>query len=85
MWWFFTLIMISSYTANLAAFLTADSMEEGISGKTKTYDNIVILIAYLIILYLFFCLQMLRAYRVKRKLNMAVSGLAQQLHSSGYK
>ena len=22
MWWFFTLIMISSYTANLAAFLT---------------------------------------------------------------
>ena len=24
MWWFFTLIMISSYTANLAAFLTSD-------------------------------------------------------------
>ncbi|KAK6631710.1 hypothetical protein RUM43_013774 [Polyplax serrata] len=27
MWWFFTLIMISSYTANLAAFLTIDRME----------------------------------------------------------
>eukprot|EP00090_Calanus_glacialis_P018188 TRINITY_DN28216_c0_g1_i1.p1 TRINITY_DN28216_c0_g1~~TRINITY_DN28216_c0_g1_i1.p1 ORF type:complete len:919 (-),score=157.38 TRINITY_DN28216_c0_g1_i1:468-3224(-) len=26
MWWFFTLIMISSYTANLAAFLTASKM-----------------------------------------------------------
>ena len=24
MWWFFTLIMISSYTANLAAFLTGN-------------------------------------------------------------
>lgn len=27
MWWFFTLIMISSYTANLAAFLTVDKMD----------------------------------------------------------
>ncbi|XP_011170993.1 glutamate receptor ionotropic, kainate 2 [Solenopsis invicta] len=27
MWWFFTLIMISSYTANLAAFLTVSKME----------------------------------------------------------
>jgi len=27
MWWFFTLIMISSYTANLAAFLTAAQMD----------------------------------------------------------
>ncbi len=27
MWWFFTLIMISSYTANLAAFLTVERME----------------------------------------------------------
>ncbi|UYV74023.1 hypothetical protein LAZ67_11001869 [Cordylochernes scorpioides] len=26
MWWFFTLIMVSSYTANLAAFLTAQRM-----------------------------------------------------------
>lgn len=24
-WWFFTLIMVSSYTANLAAFLTVES------------------------------------------------------------
>ena len=26
MWWFFTLIMISSYTANLAAFLTVEKL-----------------------------------------------------------
>ena len=30
MWWFFTLIMISSYTANLAAFLTVERMESPI-------------------------------------------------------
>uniref|UniRef100_A0A1W7RAA1 Glutamate receptor 1 n=1 Tax=Hadrurus spadix TaxID=141984 RepID=A0A1W7RAA1_9SCOR len=29
-WWFFTLIMISSYTANLAAFLTAERMKSPI-------------------------------------------------------
>ena len=30
-WWFFTLIMISSYTANLAAFLTAQQMETAVN------------------------------------------------------
>ena len=30
-WWFFTLIMISSYTANLAAFLTIDRMDSPIT------------------------------------------------------
>merc|ERR1719300_1874825 len=41
MWWFFTLIMISSYTANLAAFLTASKMAspvnsaEDLSKQTK--------------------------------------------------
>jgi len=30
MWWFFTLIMIASYTANLAAFLTVNRMESTI-------------------------------------------------------
>ena len=30
-YWFFTLIMISSYTANLAAFLTIERMEMPIS------------------------------------------------------
>ena len=30
MWWFFTLIMISSYTANLAAFLNVERMESRI-------------------------------------------------------
>ncbi len=29
-WWFFTLILISSYTANLAAFLTMDRMTSSI-------------------------------------------------------
>ncbi|XP_075219248.1 glutamate receptor ionotropic, kainate 2-like isoform X3 [Lycorma delicatula] len=32
MWWFFTLIMISSYTANLAAFLTMERMDAPITG-----------------------------------------------------
>jgi ABC-type amino acid transport substrate-binding protein len=31
MWWFFTLIMVSSYTANLAAFLTIESLSSPIS------------------------------------------------------
>ncbi|XP_068243537.1 glutamate receptor ionotropic, kainate 2-like isoform X3 [Palaemon carinicauda] len=31
-WWFFTLIMISSYTANLAAFLTVERMDSPIEG-----------------------------------------------------
>lgn len=26
-WWFFTLILISSYTANLAAFLTSERLQ----------------------------------------------------------
>ena len=30
LWWFFTLIMISSYAANLAAFLTVERMESPI-------------------------------------------------------
>jgi glutamate receptor, ionotropic, invertebrate len=34
MWWFFTLIMVSSYTANLAAFLTIESLSSPI-------DNVV--------------------------------------------
>lgn len=31
-WWFFTLIIISSYTANLAAFLTIEKMVSPIEG-----------------------------------------------------
>lgn len=30
MWWFFTLIMVSTYTANLAAFLTTQQMDSDI-------------------------------------------------------
>jgi len=29
-WWFFTLIMVSTYTANLAAFLTVESLSSPI-------------------------------------------------------
>ncbi len=36
MWWFFALILISSYTANLAAFLTAAKME----GDIKSSDDL---------------------------------------------
>ena len=32
MWWFFIMIMVSSYTANLAAFLTYDKKENPIQG-----------------------------------------------------
>uniref|UniRef100_A0A336KHH4 CSON010578 protein n=1 Tax=Culicoides sonorensis TaxID=179676 RepID=A0A336KHH4_CULSO len=32
MWWFFALIMLSSYTANLAAFLTNERMDSSING-----------------------------------------------------
>jgi hypothetical protein len=42
MWWFFTLIMVSSYTANLAAFLTIEnpsplieSVQDLVNGKVK--------------------------------------------------
>jgi len=37
MWWFFTLIMISSYTANLAAFLTASKMD----GSIESAEDLV--------------------------------------------
>ena len=32
MWWFFTLIMVSSYTANLAAFLTIENPRSLVNG-----------------------------------------------------
>lgn len=32
MWWFFALIMLASYTANLAAFLTKEQMDVSIEG-----------------------------------------------------
>lgn len=31
MWWFFALIMLASYTANLAAFLTSDRLQSSIN------------------------------------------------------
>lgn len=45
MWWFFTLIMVSSYTANLAAFLTVETPFEKISSvedlkKCGTSDDL---------------------------------------------
>ncbi|KAG7283094.1 hypothetical protein CRUP_033040, partial [Coryphaenoides rupestris] len=38
-WWFFTLIIISSYTANLAAFLTVERMSADPSVFVKTTDE----------------------------------------------
>lgn len=46
-WWFFTLIIISSYTANLAAFLTVERMEspidsaDDLSKQTKIEYGVV--------------------------------------------
>ena len=34
MWFFFALIMISSYTANLAAFLTVETLERPIESAS---------------------------------------------------
>jgi len=35
-WWFFTLIIVSSYTANLAAYLTVERMNNPI----KSYEDL---------------------------------------------
>ncbi|VEL31863.1 unnamed protein product, partial [Protopolystoma xenopodis] len=35
-WWFFTLIIVSSYTANLAAFLTVERM----SNPIQSYEDL---------------------------------------------
>lgn len=37
-WWFFTLIMVSSYTANLAAFLTVESVSSPIKSAEDLKD-----------------------------------------------
>lgn len=38
-WWFFTLIMVSSYTANLAAFLTVESTSSPFSNVRELAHN----------------------------------------------
>lgn len=38
-WWFFTLIMVSSYTANLAAFLTIENPTSSINSVKDLADN----------------------------------------------
>ena len=42
LWWFFTLIMISSYTANLAAFLTVSLMDSPITSAEDLAKQITI-------------------------------------------
>lgn len=37
-WWFFTLIIVSSYTANLAAFLTVESLKNVITSAESLKD-----------------------------------------------
>nr|XP_017102043.2 glutamate receptor ionotropic, kainate 2 [Drosophila bipectinata] len=39
-WWFFTLIMVSSYTANLAAFLTIENPTSPINSVKDLADNV---------------------------------------------
>ena len=39
MWWFFTLIMVSSYTANLAAFLTIESLSPAINNVEELANS----------------------------------------------
>lgn len=38
-WWFFTLIMVSSYTANLAAFLTVESVSDPFKDVEDLVNN----------------------------------------------
>ena len=38
-WWFFTLIIVSSYTANLAAFLTVDRKSTPIESAEDLADQ----------------------------------------------
>lgn len=39
MWWFFALIMLASYTANLAAFLTKEGMDSTIESVQELADQ----------------------------------------------
>jgi len=38
-WWFFTLIMVSSYTANLAAFLTVENLSDPFKNVEDLVNN----------------------------------------------
>lgn len=39
MWWFFCLIIVASYTANLAAFLATENPVELFTDLQSLYDN----------------------------------------------
>lgn len=39
MWWFFTLLMVSSYTANLAAFLTTEKPDPHFSNLEELVEK----------------------------------------------
>lgn len=41
-WWFFTLIMVSSYTANLAAFLTIETTATPFKNVRELYNQNII-------------------------------------------
>ena len=75
MWYLFTLIMVSSYTANLAASLTAENLHNPISSATVNFWN-------------FQKIQKIigqsRIYYTKPRLNMVVLVGDQHLSSSRY-
>lgn len=54
-WWFFTLILISSYTANLAAFLTVGRMVVDIESAEDLAKQNEIKYGKLLIELIFFC------------------------------
>ena len=60
MWFFFALIMISSYTANLAAFLTVETLERPINSAKELANQVILSLSFTYTLYLSFYLSLTR-------------------------
>ena len=75
MWYLFTLIMVSSYTANLAASLTAENLHNPISSATVSFRPFEKKTLEL---------NIFRIYYTRPRLNMVVLVEDQHLSSSRY-